>query len=409
VTTNRTSSGSTGFRAGRPGPGKDAPPPAPDIAVPPSASPPVNSWMRFWFSAADPLGLHCVRVLGCLLFIAWLLPFAGHVDAFFGQQGWLDLKAYEETSKLERQILNVQAKVQRGEQPTEADTLQGSLPTREWSLLYLVWGDSTLLHVFYWGTLAVFFLFALGLWTRVTGVLTWMLVVSYHANPVWRHDADSLLVVLSLYLMVGYLLQGFCNGNLSQWEKFLGPQQNFLFGFLFAAPQAKPSTAAPSVAINLAQRMFQVHFAMIVVVSGLHKLQFGPWWGGVAFLYPLHDPFSYDSYETMRSQIGGIYTNLWVLSLAQYAVLVWQILFPAFAWRQGLWRVVSVGGAAIGWAGSFFLYGQPLFGPFFCIGCLAFLTSAEWRRVASLISGGDQREEPATVAPGARLPVRAAS
>jgi hypothetical protein len=405
VTNNRNSSGS--FRAGRPGPGKDAQAPVEPVRNVSANDKPVGSWTRFWFSATEPIGWHCVRVLGCLLFIAWLVPFAGDVDAFFGQQGWLDRKAYEETSKLEQQIRNVQAKVQRGEQPTEADTAQGSLPTQEWSLLFLVWSDTTLLHTFYWGTLAVFLMFGLGLWTRVTGVMTWVLVMSYHANPVWRHDADSLLVVLSMYLMLGYLLQGLWNGNLSRAEMFLGPNSNFLFDSLFAG--ATRRAAAPSIALNLAQRLFQVHFAMIVVVSGLHKLQFGPWWGGVAFLYPLQDPFNYDSFESMRNSIGGLATNLWVLSLAQYSVLVWQILFPAYAWKTGLWRVVSVGGAAIGWAGSFLIYGQPLFGPFFLIGCLSYLTAAEWRWIGTLFGSGDTTAEPATVAPGERLPVRAAS
>jgi hypothetical protein len=97
-----------------------------------------------------------------------------------------------------------------------------------------------------------------------------------------------------------------------------------------------------------------------------------------------------------------------VLSLAQYVVLAWQLGFPLFAWRQhwryippgfdeGVWArlvryvrmqrwgTVLLGGAALGWVGSILIYRQPLFGPLFCIGCLSYLTPAEWRRLTSLV------------------------
>ena len=48
------------------------------------------AWERFWFSAVDPVGLHAVRLLAGLLFLVWLLSFAGHERAFFGLDGWFD-------------------------------------------------------------------------------------------------------------------------------------------------------------------------------------------------------------------------------------------------------------------------------------------------------------------------------
>ena len=49
--------------------------------------------------------------------------------------------------------------------------------------------------------------------------------------------------------------------------------------------------SSPSIAANLTVRLVQVHFAIVLVVSGLHKLQFGDWWSGVAWWYPLNPPF----------------------------------------------------------------------------------------------------------------------
>jgi hypothetical protein len=40
--------------------------------------------------------------------------------------------------------------------------------------------------------------------------------------------------------------------------------------------------------------------------------------------------------------------------------------------------VVLVGGGVAAWAGTVLVYGQPLFGPLYLIGCLSYLTPAEW-------------------------------
>jgi len=137
--------------------------------------------------------------------------------------------------------------------------------------------------------------------------------------------------------------------------------------------------SAPSHAANLTVRLLQVHFAVVVVVSGLHKLQFADWWSGAAFWYPLNPPLELTP-EKLHAQSGSAATLLFFLSLAQYATLAWQIGFPLFAWRQR-WRSILLGGALLGWAGSVFLFKQPVFGPVLVVGCLAYLSPAEWQRL----------------------------
>jgi hypothetical protein len=127
-------------------------------------------------------------------------------------------------------------------------------------------------------------------------------------------------------------------------------------------------------------RLLQVHFAIIVVTSGLHKLQLGPWWGGVALWYPLHSP-----YQTSEAGIRSLAPNrgvyLFFISLAQYIALGWQIGFPLFAWRRGLCRIMLVGGAILGWLACWQIYHLPIFGPFYLVCCLAFLTPSEWSAI----------------------------
>jgi hypothetical protein len=122
-----------------------------------------------------------------------------------------------------------------------------------------------------------------------------------------------------------------------------------------------------------------------VLAGALHKLQAGDWWAGVAFWYPLHPPLE-TTPETIRAQAAHATAYLILLSLAQYAVLAWQLAFPVFAWRRS-WRPVLLAGALAGWAGSVFVYRQPLIGPVLLVGCLSYLTPAEWRSLVGRVAG----------------------
>src|SRR6185437_10702097 len=87
---------------------------------------------------------------------------------------------------------------------------------------------------------------------------------------------------------------------------------------------------ADSRAANLALRLIQVHVAILLLVSGLHKLQSGAWWSGVAHWYLLHPPLT-----TRPADLGGLASGaqgyLVFLNLAAYGTLAWQLAFPLFA------------------------------------------------------------------------------
>src|SRR5262249_21998532 len=162
-----------------------------------------------------------------LLFIGWLLPFAGQVEAMYGLGGWFDEEAYLLASRLP----------------------EGPPAPLGWSVLYAAGSNGTLLQLFYWGALVVFVLFPLGVATRITRVLTWVMVVSFLASPATRFEAEYLLGVLAFYLMVGYVLLGQWSGNLTPLGRFVGTRDTLLFGSGVA-----PGKEFPSYAANLALR-----------------------------------------------------------------------------------------------------------------------------------------------------------
>jgi hypothetical protein len=323
----------------------------------PLATGPIRAWTRFWFTPADPIGLHVVRLVAGLVFLAWLLPLAGHVDALFGLNGWFDRQAYREAARI----------------------AGGPQQPFTWSILYLCGSNTALLTAVYWAAIAVLVLFTAGLWTRLTAILTWLIVASFTASPAFSPDADSLLLILALYLMVGYVLLGLADRGRPLARRLLGASGTF---FLGPRPALADVPERKSLGANVALRLLQVHFAIVIFVSGLHKLQFGDWWAGLSLWYPLHPVI-----EMTPNSAGSpaqIRASLTLLGLAAYAVLAWQISFPAFAWRPR-WRPVLVGGAVIGALGCAFLYGVPVFGPVLFAGCLAYVSTREWHRLFAWI------------------------
>jgi hypothetical protein len=330
------------------------------------------AWSRFWFAPRHAFGLHVVRLLTGILLLAWLLPLATDVQAFFGLQGWFDRRAYVEAARL-------------------AD---GSPKVIGWSPIYLAGSNPKAISAFYWGSISVLALFTLGVATRWTSVLTWLVVVTFTANPAFDAEVDPLLLLLTLYLALGYLLLGLRDRQASWLTRVLGSSDTLLLGGIF---RRRDEASYQSIAANLALRLIQVHLAIVIVTTGLHKLQFGDWWSGVAFWYPLH-PTLEVTRDRLVEMAPEASSYLAMLGIAAYATLAWELFFPVFAWRKNLARIILVGGALAGWIGSAYIFHAPLFGSAIAIGCLSFLTESEWALLARLL-----RRLPAIGAIGERL------
>ena len=341
---------------------------------------PGNAWTRFWFAPTSTLGMRCLRVLAGLLFFGWLASFLGHQVEFFSMNGWMDLQGIRE--------------IQR-----EANAAPAPIG---WSMLYFAGDNVPLFQAMYFGSLTVLLLFTLGVATRITAPLTWVIVVSFLANPATSYEGDYLLGILAFYLMIGHLIVGQWSGNLSPLERIVGSRGDFVLPARSASAGFIPRTTSHGA--TLMMRLLQIHFAIIMVASALHKLQMADWWAGVALWYPLH-PTLQTSLESLRLEAPFAPRTLFFLSLLQYGVLAWQLAFPVFAWRSGWWRIMLLGGAVLGWIGLFFLFKLPLFGPFIMLGCLSFLRPEEWawaldrlRSVWSSAAVGKSATEPKKIA-----------
>jgi hypothetical protein len=333
-----------------------------------------NAWVRFWFTPTPITGMKVLRVASGILFCAWLLSFLGHQREFFSLNGWFDRQSYQDVVRRQHEI---EQAFREGKMPPPQELAPAPIG---WSVLYLAGNNDQTFQILYWASIAVLVLFTLGIGTRITGILTWVVVVSFLANPATSYDGDYLLGILAFYLMLGHLCTGFVNGNGSLLGMIFGPCDQMLWSR--AKGEVRVSNAA-----NWMMRLVQIHFAIIMVTSGLHKLQISDWWAGVALWYPLHPPFQ-TTLESLQRESASRESTLFFVSICTYAVLGWQIGLPLFAWRGGaVWRTLLLAGAAIGWAGATFLFKLPLFGPFVFICALSYIRPEEWAAVWSRLQG----------------------
>jgi hypothetical protein len=294
-----------------------------------------------------------------MVLLWWLAPLAVDIPGVFGLAGWFDVTALREAHRLPA----------------------GQLPKPiSWSLFYLCGSNTTLLVTAFWISVVVLVLFTAGIATRITAPLTWILVGSVVASPGFDDEVDPLLQMLTFYLAIGYLLLGLREWKLTWAERFLGPHDALLVGRLFRRPEG---AQAGSIGANLALRLLQVHIAIMLVSTGVAKLQIPEWWSGVIHwhnLYPALDTTTARAREHVRDATSF----LALLNIAAYATLAWQICFPFFAWRGGWWRMLLLGGAIVGWMALLMLYKMPFIGPVFALCCLAFVSAREWGAVGSV-------------------------
>lgn len=315
----------------------------------------LDAWQQFWFAPTSALPLHITRMALGIAVLGSFLPLAGHVEELFGLTGWFDQRAYAEAAKFQN----------------------GPPVVLSWSLMYLAGDNTAILQGLFWAFMIVAALFTAGLVPRLTGVLTWIGVASLTANPLTDTDANSLLLMLSFYLMIAYLLPAPEAGN---WRRWLGPTTVW--------PMAR-STVAEHWAYRLPMRILQVHFALTVLTSAFHKLQFGDWWAGVALWCSLY-PAGVASVADARAHAENATMYLRVLSVSAYALLAWQLTFPLFAWRTS-WRLLLLAGAMIGLVGSWTVLDEPDFGLAFLAGCISFVEASEWRRWFQYIAAVQRR------------------
>ncbi len=312
----------------------------------------VRGWNRFFFTPADPTPLGLARLLVGLLAVWNLAVYGLDLHDFLGSTGWANVDAVR--------------------------LVQGSAKPHAWSFWFYV-PDGLLRPV--WGLcVLVALMFAAGLFSRVTAVLTWVILAStVRRAPVAVFGFDQALTTWALYLAVTG-----ASGQAVSLDRFLARWKASRACWARRRHDGKVPLAAgapaPTVAANLALRLIQLHICLIYGMAGLAKLQGAAWWEGLAMWGVLA------SAEFGLINFTWTAAHPWLLNLLTHGSLALEVGYPVLVWIRPLRPLILGLTIALHLGIALVAPGQMEFGLAMIAGNLAFV-SGPWLR--SLVTGVD--------------------
>lgn len=262
-------------------------------------------WNRFWFTPREVRTVCLLRLLVGLAAMYYVLSFTTDLVRWFGPDGLLPIDTVQ---RLETDPLG------------NANTSLG-----RWSFFDFatqpneLWG----LHA---GSLVVLTCFTVGLFSRITSVLSLVVVLSYlHRAPLLSGQFEAVLTLLMVYLCLAPT--GATLSLDAWWNRRRKP----------AAPQGESPPAEPvSIMANVSLRLIQVHLAALYLLIGLSMLsgtygsEYDPtWWRGEALWWLIARSESrIVDLSFLNSPTAMYLVNLWThvvvaLNLA-FGILIWN-------------------------------------------------------------------------------------
>jgi uncharacterized membrane protein YphA (DoxX/SURF4 family) len=265
----------------------------------------IAGWNRFWFTPRDPAVLGLIRIATGLMFLyinlVWLYDWQG----FFGENGWL----------------NEAARSMRWENE-ESKEIVATLKNAYWSHFHWIKNANVLL-IIHWCVIAIGALLTVGLFSRVMAPLAWLFTLSYtHRTPFANFGLDSIMLMLTMYLMIGPSGDAF---SIDRWWKRKKSHET---------KAGEGSRAAPidaSVGSNIAIRLIQLHMCLIYLLSAVGKLQGETWVDGSAIW------ISAANLEYQSADFAYLAAHKSVSSFLSYTTVLWELAYCVLVWPR-LWR-----------------------------------------------------------------------
>ena len=246
-----------------------------------------DRWTAFWFEPADPLPLAVIRCLTGSMLAYSLFVWGLDLTAFFASDGLQPVDAIQS--------------LQQGE--------------AIYSLLFAV--SDQWLSTVHWTCFTIAVLFSLGVLTRITSVLAFIITVSYSNRvPVANFGLDQILAILCLYLAIGP------SGAVLSVDSWLRKKWKPDRGATHILP--KLSTA------RTALRLIQVHLCVVYFWAGFAKLKGESWWTGEAMWQVIAN----GEYQTM--DLTWMAWVPWLPYLLAHVIVAWEVSFCFLVWNPRL-------------------------------------------------------------------------
>jgi len=254
-----------------------------------------KGWNNFWFQPSDPYALGLMRLLaGCVaLYVVGSYSF--DLLTFFGPSGILPV-----------------------------DLVQDLRDPNEMRFSYLNYfvqpGELYAVHAI---GLAVVALFTVGLWTRVTSVLAWLVVLSYiQRAPVLTAQVEQVLVFVMFYLCLGPA------GKAFSVDACLAQRKASAVGTTY-------DSTGRYFSATIATRLIQIHVAVVYLMMGISKLagvEEVPeltWWRGDAVWWLMVRP------DTCLVDLSGIFAgHSYLINAWTHAIVLFELSFAVLIWNR---------------------------------------------------------------------------
>jgi hypothetical protein len=292
-----------------------------------------SGWNRFWFTPSDPLPCSILRIGVGLLVVLHLALLTGQLDRWYAADGMLP--------------------------PDSVRTLVlGSGSSTDYHPSHFDFLGPTESRIVHFLAIAAAAAFAAGLFSRVTGVLTLVALLSYfHRLPILAAHVEPLLIFL-----VAYLTLGPADAYLSLTGRLAAVRGQ-------AVP---PSEVAPTYWATLSLRLIQVHLAAFVLMMGTAKLNGDVWWEGEGIWHLLAQTHS-RPFDLTALRGVELLVNFWT-----HAVVFVELAFPILVWPR-LTRPLMLIAAVAVWLSLVLATGLWLFSLALIVASLAFVPAEAYR------------------------------
>ncbi len=287
-----------------------------------------RGWNDFWYTPVDPSLLGLIRIVTGLVLLYEHAIWGAALQDFFGQDAWMN-----------RDLIDFILKDQY------AYTFWWSVPPR-WT-----W-------VAYFCSMTVLFWFTIGLWTRISSILSVVVVISFaHRVPEALFGLDKLIGMLILYLAIGP------SGRALSVDSWLARRR---------AKDKQP--VPPSIAANFALRLIQIHMCIVYFFAGASKMQGTAWWNGQA-MWLVFGNLEYQSVDMTWTA-----WHPWAIELLSHFTLFFELSFCVLIWVR-LLRPLVLLAALFLHLGIGATMGLWTFSLVMLIGCASFLPADGVREV----------------------------
>jgi Vitamin K-dependent gamma-carboxylase len=331
----------------------------------------MRGWDTFWFRPADPTTLCLIRIFAGMLVFYVHLSYSWGLFDLVGAEGWANLETES----------NIRSNHSFEMNGFTWNPLESRAPYRGhawWSPFYHITDPYWIvtLHVIF---LTAMLLFTLGLWTRCTGLLTWVGAMAYvQRASVTVFGMDTMMMIVLAYVVLGP------SGDALSLDR--------LFRIWRSRREGLPiPPVSPSILANFAIRLIQVHFCIIYLAGGTSKLLGPLWWNATALnMVVLNYSFAPLYFGPYRSLLLFLAEHRWLWELAGTGGVIYtlfvELSFTFLVWNRN-WRWVMVTGSILLHFGIGLMMGLVAFGLFMLVMVFSFFPPEMTREAVERISG----------------------